>query len=193
MTWTGPQRSVWAVTTPRVSVSVSRRRTDECVLSFGGAACRNPASGVFHQDTVRPRDGLASARRRPPQPGEGHRPTVGPHPATRTSRQTWETWRRVSGPRAGTFSSPKSRSCSSSGPNYRWFQPDERHLLTSIINATKITTLDPDQTERFQQQSSTESVVVLKELKQSENIKYTVQRCVVTAVLHCDRNKEVRY
>lgn len=80
-----------------LSVSVSRRRTDECVLSFRGAARRDPASRVFNQHAVRADVGVTAALRRPPQSGERHWATVGPHPATRTSRQTWGTWRRVSG------------------------------------------------------------------------------------------------
>lgn len=78
-----------------LSVSLSRRWTDEPVLGFRGAARRDPASGVFNQHTVRAHVRLTAAQRRPLQSGEGHWLTVGPHPVTRTSRQTWDTWRRV--------------------------------------------------------------------------------------------------
>lgn len=55
-----------------LSVSVSRRRTDECVLSFRGAARRDPASRVFNQHAVRAHVGVTAALRRPPQSGERH-------------------------------------------------------------------------------------------------------------------------
>lgn len=85
---TGRYDGLMALNMPRLSVSVGRRRTDECMLSFGGAARGNPAPGVFDQHAVRAVVRPDATLRRPPQSGEGHGPTVSPHPATRTSRQT---------------------------------------------------------------------------------------------------------